>query len=544
MKPFDFRLLRHARSSRKFILLVSIFAILGAIAVIFQALMIVKIIVGLFQEKRDFSEIINQFVCLAVIFLIRAFISYLIEKMSFAASSRIRSELRRNLLRSVMVDGATHSNQFGSAQLTLLATNGIENLDAYFAKFLPQLLIALTVPLTTFGVIARKDFLSGILVAITLPLIPLFGILIGRFTAMATKERWQVLGQLSSYFRDLMSGIQTLKVYGRAEAQGEQIEKIGKSYRQETMRVLRISFLSSLALELVATLSVALLAVSIGLRLVDGSLSLGTGLLILILAPDVYWPIREVAKFFHASSDGLEVFDQIYPLLENESVKGVQFTSLSEIKWSDLEVRFDQRPVLRIPGGSAALGEIHCITGASGSGKSTFASILLGFTHFSSGQILLTTDAGVIPLVDADLTCLRKSLSWLSQEPRFPRGSIEEILRQADAECSHREMEAVLNTVGIELSDLHNGLQTSIGTLATPLSLGQQRRIALARAILKPSEFLILDEPTASIDDVNEEMIAKVIREVAKSGRAVLLISHRSMLVNSVGKDFQVTRFL
>ena len=543
MKPFDFRLLRYARSSRKYILLVSLFAISGAIATIGQALLLVNIIIGLFEEKKTFSDLKNQFLCLAVIFLIRALISNLSERMSSSASSRIRGELRSNLLKSVLRDGATDSNRLGSAQLTLLATRGIENLDGYFAKFLPQLLIAATVPFVMSGVIASRDFVSGMIIAFTLPLIPIFGVLIGRFSATATKQRWQILGQLSGYFRDLLSGIGTLKVYGRMEAQEEKIELVGDSYRRETMRVLRISFLSSLALELVATLSVALLAVSIGLRLVNGSLSLATGLLILILAPEVYWPIREVAKFFHASADGLEVFERLFPLLEKKDFAKVKFSSVSEICWSELEVSFDGRSAVRIPKGSAHLGEIHCISGASGSGKSTFASILLGFTHYSSGEVLLQTDAGTISLVDADLSCLRNSLSWLSQEPRFPRGSIEEILRHAQPGCSDRHLETVLNTVGIQLSDLQNGLQTSIGTLTTPLSVGQQRRIALARAILKPSKFLILDEPTASVDDLNEEIISKVIFEVAKSGRGVLLISHRPMLIGSFGRDIVVTRF-
>ena len=305
MKPLDPRLLRFSRSSRGFLISLVALATLGAAATITQAFLLTSLIIGFFQKHQTFSDSQSALTYLVLIFILRSGIAYLTERISSAASINIRNELRSAVLKKTLSNEGQDTNEFGTAGIALLLTKGIGNLDSYFSKFIPQLFISMLVPTIAGITIAAADLRSGLIVLLTIPLIPLFGILIGKFTASATSKKWQTLNILGGYFLDLLNGLTTLRVYGRHKLQGEKLQKVGDDYRKETMKVLRISFISSLALELVATLSVALLAVTIGLRLVSGSITLEAGLFILIIAPEVYWPIRQVAMYFHAASDGL-----------------------------------------------------------------------------------------------------------------------------------------------------------------------------------------------------------------------------------------------
>ncbi|MEY3128662.1 MAG: hypothetical protein RIS06_1218, partial [Actinomycetota bacterium] len=305
MKPIDPRLFRYSRSSRGFTIASVVIALLGAILTIAQSALLSIFIVQAFVDKKALNQIKIYLIWVAIIYIAKALLSYLTERLAAVASGAIRH----------------YKN--GPAQLSLLATKGIDNLDPYFSRFIPQLFIASVIPFFVGITISTQDFISGIVLIFTVPLIPLFGMLIGRFTASATERKWQTLSLLSGYFLDLLSGLQTLKVYGRSRYQIARLKQVNDKYRQETMRVLRISFLSSLALELIATLSVALIAVTIGLRLVNGTISLQIGLFVLILAPEVYWPIRQVAAHFHAASDGVSAASQVFSILDRKNPEGL-----------------------------------------------------------------------------------------------------------------------------------------------------------------------------------------------------------------------------
>ena len=532
MKPLDPRLLRYSRSSRGFLTYLVALSTIGAIATITQAFLLTKLIVSFFQKHQNFWDQRSPLTFLALVFIFRAGISYLSDRISAAAAINIRNELRSAVLKKVLSNEGRDTNELGTAGLSLLLTKGIGNLDSYFSRFIPQLFIAGIVPVLVGVIIAVRDIRSGIIILLTIPLIPLFGILIGKFTASATSKKWQTLNLLGGYFLDLLNGLTTLRVYGRHKAQNEKLQKVGDDYRKETMKVLKISFLSSLALELVATLSVALLAVTIGLRLVSGSISLEIGLFILIIAPEVYWPIRQVATFFHAASDGIAAFDSIFKILDRPSSSGGRSVNqVFAITWSQLTVAYPNRTELHIPSGQVNVGNVHALVGASGTGKSTLAAILLGFVRPTYGEILISTDSGSIPMSDVDIESLRAKLSWLPQEPRFPVGTVAQILRHAKPVATDFELIEVLTKVDLDIKDLPNGLSTELGSIKQPLSFGQQRKIALARALLKPAQFIILDEPTASVDDVSEATIRKVIKDESSSGKGILLISHRNSLL-------------
>ena len=543
MRPLDPRLLRYARSSRVYLFLTVVIALTSAVFTITQAYLLTKIIVAIFQKHKDFAGIKRSLIALIAVFVARTILSYFTEWLGAIASSRMRNELRLQLLNKALTSGAGTVNEMGSTQLSVLATRGINNLDGYFAKFIPQLFIATIVPVIVGATIATEDLQSGIIVLLTIPLIPIFGIMIGRYTAAATMKRWKSLEILSGYFADLLKGMRTLKVYGRAHLQTEKLKAVGAEYQEETMRVLKISFLSSLALELIATLSVALLAVSIGLRLVSGSLSLSVGLFILIISPEVYWPIRQVAGYFHAAADGIAAFNQIYAILDKkENVGSVEIFDMSAISWSSLTVEYPDRTSIHIPAGQIKSGEFQALIGPSGSGKSTLVKILLGFLTPTTGEVSVSTSQGTFALEDINPTSLRTMISWLPQDPHFAIGTISQTVRQVAPASSDRELIQHLSDVGLELGDLNQGLATELGKLQQGMSVGQLRKIGLARAIAKKAPVLILDEPSASVDDASEEIISQLVQREAALGRIVLVISHRPVLADAAHTTIDMAR--
>ena len=527
MKPIDPRLFRYSRSSRGFTLSSVAIALLGATLSILQSAFLAYFIVQVFVEKKTLDFLTPTLISIGVIYLCKALLNYISERIAAVASAAIRRELRDKLVDHLLSGKVDYKN--GPAKLSLLATRGIDNLDLYFSKFIPQLFIASVVPIFVGIAITTQDFISGIVLILTVPLIPVFGMLIGRFTAAATEKKWQSLSLLSGYFLDLISGLQTLKVYGRAKYQVARLKQVNDKYRQETMKVLRISFLSSLALELIATLSVALIAVTIGLRLIDGNISLQTGLFVLILAPEVYWPIRQVATHFHAATDGVEAADQIFNILgDKEVVDKVKIQKFDFIIWSDLIVEFENRSKVKVPAGRIENKAVNLIVGPSGAGKSTLIQILLGFQENYSGDVWVKDGENSINLKYIDKQSWQKLISWMPQEPHFPVLSVLNTLQLADPKQSTEQLLETLETVGLDLSQLPQAEQTKLGTLLEQLSIGQKRKIALARALIKPAQLLILDEPTASVDKESQERIDNLIRTLAQNGKMVLVVSHRS----------------
>jgi len=530
MKPFDPRLLRYSRSSRGFLILTVVIAAITTAATILIALTLSRLLVAIFTNHSDLSMQRSIIGVLAAAFIVKALVLGANQSVAAAYSNRIRSELRNGVFRRIVDGNLQTLYSRGSASTSLLLTRGINDLDGYFTKFLPQLFIATFLPLFVGLTIVRYDLRSGLIIACTVPLIPLFGYMIGRFTGDATEKKLQTLHQLSTYFLDLLEGVTTLKVFGRSKKQSKNIEKIGERYRIETLSVLKVSFLSSLALELVATLSVALIAVSIGLRLVHGGMELRTGLLVLILAPVVYWPIRQVASRFHDVEDGIAVSDQIFTILEGEDLTiGREIGEIQALSWSDLTFEYEGRATVHIPAGVIARGKVHSLVGPSGSGKSTLFAALLGYTRPSSGEILVTTEAGAIPLQEIALPSLRAHISWLPQEPHLSEGTIIEFLGVS----TPSEAEALLERVALSASSITGGVTAQIGSMNDFLSYGQKRKLALARAIYKDADVLLIDEPTASVDEASETVIKELLTSNSDPKKIIFFSSHRTGLITS-----------
>ncbi|MEV6476799.1 thiol reductant ABC exporter subunit CydD [Streptomyces sp. NPDC051657] len=532
MKPIDPRLLHHARATRLFLAAVVALGLVGALLVIAQAMLIAEIVVGGFEGGLTVTALRTPLLLLAAVALGRAFVAWLTELAAHRASAAVKSELRGRLLERAARLGPDWLSGQRTGSLVALATRGIDALDDYFARYLPQLGLAVVVPVAVLARIVTEDWVSAAIIVVTLPLIPLFMILIGWATQSRMDRQWQLLSRLSGHFLDVVAGLPTLKVFGRAKAQAESIRTITSDYRRATLRTLRIAFLSSFALELLATLSVALVAVTIGMRLVHGELDLYTGLVVLILAPEAYLPIRQVGAQYHAAAEGLSAAEEIFTVLETEPrVSGTEdVPDALRLELADVTVRHEGRAEPSLDAASLTVepGETVALVGPSGVGKSTLLNVLLGFAEPDEGHVRV----GGRDLADLDLEQWRSRIAWVPQRPHLFADTIAGNVRLARPDADDEAVLAALRDAGAYdfVAALPDGMRTALGEDGAGLSAGQRQRLAIARAFLADRPLLLLDEPTASLDGESEAGIVDAVRRLA-AGRTVLLVVHRPALL-------------
>ncbi|WP_137229483.1 thiol reductant ABC exporter subunit CydD [Streptomyces sp. BPSDS2] len=532
MKPIDPRLLHHARATRLFLAAVVALGLVGALLVIAQAMLIAEIVVGGFEDGLTVTALRTPLLLLAAVALGRALVAWLTELAAHRASAAVKSELRGRLLERAALLGPDWLSGQRTGSLVALATRGIDALDDYFARYLPQLGLAVVVPVAVLARIVTEDWVSAAIIVVTLPLIPLFMILIGWATQSRMDRQWQLLSRLSGHFLDVVAGLPTLKVFGRAKAQAASIRTITSDYRRATLRTLRIAFLSSFALELLATLSVALVAVTIGMRLVHGELDLYTGLVVLILAPEAYLPIRQVGAQYHAAAEGLSAAEEIFAVLETEprapGAEDVPDTLRLEL--AAVTVRHEGRAEPSLDAASLTVepGETVALVGPSGVGKSTLLNVVLGFAVPDEGRVRV----GGRDLAELDPDRWRSRIAWVPQRPHLFADTIAENVRLARPDADDEAVLAALRDAGAYdfVAALPDGMGTALGEDGAGLSAGQRQRLALARAFLADRPVLLLDEPTASLDGESEAGIVDAVRRLA-TGRTVLLVVHRPALL-------------
>ncbi|MFI7362150.1 thiol reductant ABC exporter subunit CydD [Streptomyces sp. NPDC050149] len=533
MKPIDPRLLHHARATRLFLAAVVVLGVAGAALVIAQAMLVAEVVVGGFEDGLSGGDLRTPLLLLAAVAVGRALVAWLTELAAYRAGAAVKSELRGRLLARAAELGPDWLSGQRTGSLVALATRGIDALDDYFARYLPQLGLAVVVPVAVLARVVTEDWVSAAIIVVTLPLIPLFMILIGWATQSRMDRQWRLLSRLSGHFLDVVAGLPTLKVFGRAKAQAESIRTITSQYRQATLKTLRIAFLSSFALELLATLSVALVAVTIGMRLVHGELDLYTGLVVLILAPEAYLPIRQVGAQYHAAAEGLSAAEEIFAVLETEPrTSGTQDVPGSlRLEVEEVTVRHAGRTEASLAAASLVVdeGETVALVGPSGVGKSTLLNVVLGF---------VAPDEGRVRVGGTDLAALsperwRERIAWVPQRPHLFAGSIAENVRLARPGADDSAVTAALREAGAYdfVAALPDGAGTILGEDGAGLSAGQRQRLALARAFLADRPVLLLDEPTASLDGETEAGIVEAVRRLAV-GRTVLLVVHRPALLS------------
>ncbi|MFB7105213.1 thiol reductant ABC exporter subunit CydD [Streptomyces hydrogenans] len=533
VKPIDPRLLRYARATRFFLVAVVVLGLAGAALVIAQAMLIAEIVVGAFQKGLSVSDLTTPLLLLAGVAVARGLVSWLTELAAHRASAAVKSELRGRLLDRATALGPGWLGGQRTGSLIALATRGVDALDDYFARYLPQLGLAVVVPLAVLARIVTEDWVSAAIIVVTLPLIPVFMILIGWYTQARMDRQWKLLSRLSGHFLDVVAGLPTLKVFGRAKAQAASIRAITADYRRATMRTLRIAFLSSFALELLSTLSVALVAVTIGMRLVHGTLDLYTGLVILVLAPEAYLPLRQVGAQFHAAAEGLAAAEEIFEVLETP-VRGGGTRAVpadARLELDRVTVRHPGRAEPSLDAASLTVepGETVALVGPSGAGKSTLLDVVLGFTEPETGGAVRV---GGVDLAELDLAAWRERIAWVPQRPYLFAGTIAENVRLARPEAGDDQVRAALREAGADsfVDALPEGAATVLGEDGAGLSAGQRQRLALARAFLADRPLLLLDEPTAALDGETEAGIVDAVRRLAH-GRTVLLVVHRPALL-------------
>ncbi|WP_024357159.1 thiol reductant ABC exporter subunit CydD [Leucobacter chironomi] len=538
MKPLDPRLLRHARAARGVLLIGAGLGALRTLAILAwswllaQALAVAVLPVlgglggaaGRVSEGALPPEQLPRLLLGALAALcIRSAASWGMDAVAARGAVQVKSQLRAAALDALDASSPLREGPSDAEQATVLG-RGLDALDGYFSAYVPQLILtAVATPLLVLAVLLA-DPVSGVVVLIVFPVIPVFMILIGLATQAVQDRQWAQLQRLSSSFLDAVSGLATLKIFGREGRQSARIARETDEYRSRTMKVLRVTFLSGFVLDLAGTFSIALVAVTVGTRLVDGAFPLALGLFVLLLLPEVFIPIRQVGAAFHASTEGLAASTQVFDLIERGADARVSAVDAGEGVLVDAVVL--SRGGRRVAGPvtlSAAPGEVVGIAGPSGAGKSTLIAALLGFIAPEEGRIARPAE-----------------VAWSGQRPGLLQGSLSENVALGDSLPDAALVQRALAAVGLAGLDP----ETQLGATGAGLSGGQAQRVAIARCLYRAwsrdAALLLLDEPTSALDAENEALVCRALREEAQAGRAVLVVSHRPAVLAAADRVVRV----
>lgn len=533
MKPLDPRLLRYASAARVFLGLGAVLGLAQTVAIVAVAWFTTTAVVQVVEGST--SGLSTALLGLGVSVAARSLVAWALEVTAARAAAQVKSQLRARVVRAVADRGRAWVDRHSSARVATLVGPGLDALDEYFARYLPQLVLtALATPLLIV-VMALHDWLSALIVVLTLPLIPVFMVLIGWTTRTAQNRQWDRLTHLASSFADAVGGASTLKAFGRERRQVERIGRLTDDYRVETVKVLRVSFLSGFVLELAASLSVALVAVSIGIRLVEGSMGLTAGLFVLLLTPEAYLPLRQVGANYHAAADGVAAAEDVFELLDDEpgdvAPRATGSTGSTTVAdRAEPRVEADALVVDRVSvsrGGAVRLaetsfvaetGRVTAVVGPSGAGKSTLLDAVLGLEP-CEGRVVWRS-SGRAPA--------RHEIAWSGQSPMLSSGTVAENVALGDA--GEPDTEAVVRALDLAGAA---GLDPALvlGAGGQGVSGGQAQRVSVARALYRfdrvGARLLLVDEPSSALDRVTEARVVEGLRRIAASGVAVMVVTHR-----------------
>lgn len=540
--PIDPRLASQVRAARSHLVLSTVLGLVQSACVIVTALVLARLGADLLEDRVVPSASPGLLVLLAAALAVRAGAVLVQQRTGHRAATRAIAELRARVVGRAARRGPRAGAGRG-ADVTALATTGLERLRPYLVGYVPQLLLAATLTPLCLVVIGALDLTSAIIAAVTLPLVPVFMILVGRLTEGRSERLLADMRSLWTQLLDLVEGLPTLIALGRERGPERSVREIGRRHHASAMGSLRYAFLSSMVLELLATLCVALIAVSIGLRLVYGQMDLAAALAILVLAPEVYLPLRAVGQQYHASTDGLAAADAAFAVLDEPlpASGGVPAPDLRGSTLRAVAVSVASRTGTAPHAAAITLepGRITALTGPSGAGKTTLAHVLLGLLRPDAGNVEIVPSGGTpIPLEQIDRASLWRQVTYLPQRPVLPPGSIREVLAAAlpaaDAagpDAAQRAIADAARATGLDAVIAQRGEDAPVGRAGAGLSLGERQRLALARALLSPAQLVVLDEPTAHLDGASEQVVLDALDAFRAAGRTVLVITHRETLL-------------
>ncbi len=534
------RLLKEIQSVRVLLGLVVLQGVLGGILIIYQAYDLADIVNRVYLGHENLSQVQYLLENLLLVIGLRALLTLFGESGALSLATRVQARLRLRLSQRILDAGPMYVNREQAGELVNTLIQGVEDLEPYLARYIPQVAMTALVPTIILIDVFAKDWISGLILLITLPLIPFFMILIGRQAEAKTQKQWSLLSRLSAHFLDVLQGLTTLKLLGQSANQAHGIERASDQFRQATMASLRIAFLSALVLELLASLSMAMVAVAIGLRLISGVMAFRTAFFLLVLVPEFYIPWRALGTRFHDGLGGMKAAQRIFQILDAPQwtkAFGTQRLSNVEAPLSFENVSFsyegrENRAVEEVTARIRAQERI-AIIGPSGSGKTTLLFLLMGFAHPDSGLIR----TGDTPLESVDMTWWRTQVSFLTQSPYIFSGTVRDNLLMAKPSATGQELHGALKTAGAWefVEDLPQGLETNIQERGRRLSGGQKQRLALARAFLQDAPIVLMDEPTANLDAETEASLWTDLEKLL-AGRTVLVVAHRLSTVMHMDK--------
>jgi ATP-binding cassette subfamily C protein CydD len=523
----DRRLLRHARAARTCLIAAVLLGLAVTGLIVAQAALLARALAGAWSTWT--------LAALLGVVLARAAAVFGGEAAALRGAARVKSQLRRKLIRhSLRLAPASLDGQ-RPGQIAALATRGLDGLDPYFARYLPQLVLSVLVPLAVVAAVSAADWISALVIAVTLPLIPLFAALAGLHTKAATSRQWRLLAQLGGHFLDVVQGLPTLKAFGRAKFQEQVIARVTDEHRSATMATLRIAFLSALVLELSAALATAIVAVETGLRLLYGHLPYETALLVLLLTPEAYLPLRAAAAQYHASAEGTAAAQNVFAILDTPPpAQAPPSAKVPGLRWAtitldEVTVAYPDRtrPALGPLSLTITPGELIMLTGPSGAGKSTLLRLLLRLTDPTSGTIRI--DGTTLAAVPVDPW--RAQLAWVPQHPRLFAGTVADNIALGCPAASRTAIEEAAALAGAHpfIKTLPHGYDTQLAEQAATLSAGERQQLALARAFLRDAPLLLLDEPTAHLAPPAAAAIEDLITapDGPLAGRTIIVATHR-----------------
>ncbi|SPM36983.1 ABC-type transport system involved in cytochrome bd biosynthesis, ATPase and permease components [Mycobacterium rhizamassiliense] len=529
--PLDPRLWRASIALRRYLTAAVCCGVIISGCAIGSAIVLASIVARIVTDPaaRNLRDWFGPLSIVLTLWIIRTVAQWLQARLGQRGASAIIADLNSQVLEAVTAR-APHELAAQRDAAAVVVTRGLDDLRPYFTGYLPTLLLAAILTPATVAVIALYDLRSMVIVVITLPLIPVFMVLIGLVTADRSASALAAMTTLQGRLLDLIAGIPTLRALGRASGPEQRIAELAAAHRRSAMATLKIAFLSALVLELLATLGVALVAVSIGLRLVFGDMTLTAGLTVLLLAPDVYWPLRRIGVAFHAAQDGRTAADKAFSLIGEPADATARVHTVAArgvpIRLQDLSVAGRDGDSPHELSAVLEPGRVTVLTGRNGAGKSTALQAIAGLTVPSSGRV---TVAG-IDVTELDLPAWWRQLSWLPQRPALVPGTVLDNLRlfgpldDIETACADSGFDAVL-------AELAHGMETVLGRGGVGLSLGQRQRLGLARALGSTAPVLLLDEPTAHLDAATEQRVLRAIGERARSGATVVVVGHRDAVL-------------